>query len=321
MNRISSGMRFAFGMALLTAASTLVHAQLFIAPPPEPQTGLGLAPMRVEIKLAAGQVYANTLKLSSGATGKVRVRGEVLDFHLDQKATPQFERELAQEASFSCKKWLSLNPTEIEIDKDGFLMVRYTLRLPADVPEGSYACAAGFTTLPSAEAVQEGMGMRMAVRIVATFYVQVGAPPIEGGLKELSLERLPATPDSKEGLQAVAVLENRGRMYFRPSGKLSIIDAEGKTVEAFDFAAMPVLRERDQRFLFPLKKALNPGKYQMRAQVDVGAKELQRASVDVVIDPAADVVAAVPDRSPVAAVVPVVDSSSGTKSAAGSLAQ
>src|SRR5689334_9193104 len=122
------------------------------APLAQAQLGLGLAPMKIELKMAPGQVYSNTLKLSSGAGDKLRVRGETLDFQVDDKATPQFERNLPQEAAVSCKTWLTLNPVEIELEKDGFLMVRYSLRVPASAAEGSYACAAGFTTLPSADA-------------------------------------------------------------------------------------------------------------------------------------------------------------------------
>ena len=272
--------------ALLSLAS-LGSAQLLPAPAADPRVGLGLAPMRVEIKMVAGQVYSNTLKLSSGAGEKLRVRGEVLDFQVDDKATPQFERDLPAEARVSCKHWLTLNPTEIELDKEGFLNVRYSLRLPADVAEGSYACAAGFTTLPSAEAVSEGVGMRMAVRIVSTIYVQVGAPPVSGGLKQLTLERIPGSKEADQAFQAVAVVENRGRMYFRPSGKLELQDDAGKVVSSFEFPSLPVLRERDQRILFPLKSALVPGKYQLRAQVDIGLKELQQGQVEIVIDPPA----------------------------------
>jgi hypothetical protein len=263
---------------LLAAAAPLAHAQL----------GLGLAPMKLELKMSPGQVYSNTLKLSSGAGDKLRVRGESLDFQIDDKDTPQFERSLPGEAAFSCRKWLTLNPTEIELDKEAFVLVRYSMHLPADVPEGSYACAAGFTTLPSAQSMQQGVGMRMAVRIVATFYVQVGSPAIDGSLKQLNLERLPGTPSSASGLQAVAVIENSGRMYFRPTGKLDILDVDGKTVETADFASLPVLREREQRFVFPLKKTLASGKYQLRARVDLGLKEMQQASVDVVIDGPSD---------------------------------
>ena len=245
------------------------------------QLGLGLAPMRVELRMAAGQQYSGSLKLSSEAEGKVRVRAEMLDFNIDARTTPQFERELPQEASYSCKKWLSLNPMEIELEKRGALMVRYTLRLPADVPEGSYNCAAGFSTSPAAEQVM-GMGMRMAVRVVAAFYVVVGSPPIRGKLKEIKLEPLPPGKESEEGgWQAVVVLENSGLMFYRPSGKLEVLDAEGKTVETADLPSFPVLRQRDQRFLFPLKTHLEEGHYKLRARIDIGTGEIQEGSLEV----------------------------------------
>ena len=263
-------------LALLTLGTAL---------PARAQVGLGLAPMRVELRMAPGQQYSGSLKLSTESGEKVRVRAEMLDFNIDDKATPQFERDLPQEAPCSCKKWLSLNPMEIELEKGGFLLVRYTLRLPADLPEGSYNCAAGFTTLPTAEQVT-GMGMRMAVRAVAALYVTVGTPPIHGRLKEIKLEPLSPGKDSKEeGWQAVVVLENSGLMYFRPTGKLEVLDAEGKAVETADFPSLPVLRQRDQRFLFPLKTHLEVGHYKLRTRVDIGTGEIQEGSLDVSVEP------------------------------------
>jgi hypothetical protein len=240
--------------------------------------------MRVELRMAAGQQYSGSLKLSSESGEKARVRAELLDFNIDAKTTPQFERDLPQEAAYSCKKWLSLNPMEIELEKHGVLMVRYTLRLPADVPEGSYNCAGGFTTLPAAEQMT-GMGMRMAVRVVAAFYVVVGSPPVHGKLKEIKLEPLPSGKESEpEGWQAVVVLENSGLMFYRPTGKLEVLDAEGKVVEAVDLPPLPVLRQRDQRFLLPLKTHLEVGHYKLRARVDIGTGEIQEGSLDVSVD-------------------------------------
>jgi hypothetical protein len=240
--------------------------------------------MRVELRMAAGQQYSGSLKLSSQSGEKVRVRAEELDFNIDAQATPQFERDMPQEAGYSCKKWLSLNPMEIELEKGGALTVRYTLRLPPDLPEGSYNCAAGFSTLPPAEQVT-GMGMRMAVRVVAAFYIVIGSPPILGKLKEIKLEPLPAGKESEPaGWQAVLVLENSGIMFYRPTGKLEVLDAEGKVVEAAELPSLPVLRQRDQRFLFPLKTHLEVGHYKLRARVDIGTGEVQEGSLDVSVD-------------------------------------
>lgn len=278
--------------------------------PARAQLGLGLLPMRVELKMAPGQQYSGTLKLSSQSGEKMRVRSEIDDFFIDDKATPQFERNLPQEAAYSCKNWLSLNPMEIELENGGFLNVRYTLRLPADVQEGSYNCAAGFTTMPAAEQATGGIGMQMAVRIVAAFYIQVGSPPVVGKLKEIKLEQLPATPPETQappaaqnvtpasptppgsqpgagatsGWQAVIVMENTGKMYYRPTGKLEVLDDVGEIVETADLPSLPVLRQRDQRYVFPLKTKLEAGRYKLRARVDIGTGEIQAGSAEVTVD-------------------------------------
>ena len=130
------------------------------------------------------------------------------------------------------------------------------------------------------------MGMRMAVRVVAAFYVVVGSPPILGKLKKITLEPLPPGKESEPaGWRAVVVLENSGIMFYRPTGKLEVLDAEGKVVETADLPSLPVLRQRDQRFLFPLKTHLDVGHYKLRARVDLGTGEIQEGSLDVALEP------------------------------------
>src|ERR1035437_2455292 len=92
---------------------------LAAAAPARAQLGLALVPMKAEMKMTPGQQYSGSLKLSSGSGDKTRIRAEVLDFNIDDKQTPQFERNLPPEAPYSCKTWLSLNPTEAEIQKEG----------------------------------------------------------------------------------------------------------------------------------------------------------------------------------------------------------
>jgi hypothetical protein len=271
-----------------TVVIFLALLTLGTAVPARAQLGLGMVPMRVEVHLTPGQEYSGTLKLSNQSTAKTRVRAELLDFNIDENSTPQFERNLPQEAAFSCKKWLTLNPMEIELDNSGFLNARYTVRLPSNIAEGSYNCGAGFTTLPAAEQATAGIGMRMAVRIVAAIYVVVGSPPVRGSLKEFRFEAIPPAKDAKEGgWQAVVVMENQGQMYFRPTGKLEVVDDKNQVVETQEFNPLPVLRERSQRFVFPLKVHLDPGHYKLRAHVDIGTGEIQQGSADVTVDPPA----------------------------------
>jgi len=75
-------------------------------------------------------------------------------------------------------------------------------------------------------------------------------------------------------------------MYYRPTGTVDVLDVDGNIVESADFQSVPVLRERSQRFLFPIKTHLDPGQYKLRVRVDIGTSELQEGNADVTVDAA-----------------------------------
>jgi len=243
------------------------------------QVGLGLAPMREELTLDPGAVHSGLLTLSNSSPDKLRIVAQMLDFYLDDTATPQFGRDYQQEAEFSCRQWLAANPMEMELNGKAQLPVRYTLRVPPGAAVRSYHCAIGFTTLPTAEQTKV-IGLRTAVQIVAAIYVVVGKPALEGTVKDLRLEYL---ADAKAPIwRAVVTIRNGGLLYFRPVGDLDVLNAEGTVVETVRFVPLPVLPKRDQNFVFPLKLAGGPGKYTLRARVDLGGNEIQEATALVV---------------------------------------
>ena len=242
------------------------------------QVGLGLAPMRLELRLDAGAQHSGALALTSDSEGTVRVVAEPLDFFVDANGSPQFSRSLASEAEYTCRDWLALNPMEMELPKDGQVLVRYTVRVPPGATERSYHCAAGFTTLPTA-AEMKTTGLKSAVRIVTVFYVVVGHPATDGSLQGLALRYV--KQGDEPGWFAVVSIENRGLMYFRPAGQLEVLDASGQVVESASLIPMPVLPRRVQDFLLPLKLAGGPGQYTLRARVDLGGDEIQEAAAPV----------------------------------------
>ncbi|MBI3665746.1 MAG: hypothetical protein HY236_05880 [Acidobacteria bacterium] len=244
------------------------------------QVGLGLAPMRLEMRLSPGRQQSGALTLTNDSLAKTRIRAEILDFFIDPTETPQFERAFPQESEYSCRQWLSLNPMETELEPGATTLVRYTIRVPQEVTERSYHCAAGFTTMPTAEEMT-ATGLKTAVRIVAALYAVVGNPAVEGGLKEIKLEYVSEVQQA--GWFAVVVMENHGLMHFRPSGELTLLGAEGQVVETSTFHPIPVLPKREQRFLFPLKEPITRGKYTLRARVDLGTHEIQEATAAVIV--------------------------------------
>jgi hypothetical protein len=241
------------------------------------QMGLGLSPMREDLKLAPGAAHSGILNLANTTDQTVRVVAETLDFYLDSTATPQFGPDYKQEADFSCRQWLVANPMEIELNSKAQIAVRYTVRVPPTATARSYHCAIGFTTQPTAENTSP-MGLRSAVQIVAAIYVVVGQPALQGTVKDLKLEYL---PNAKNPIwQAVVTINNAGLMHFRPEGDLDVLNENGVVVETAHFVPMPVLPMRDQNFLFPLKLAA--GKYTLRVRVDLGGNEIQEATALVV---------------------------------------
>jgi hypothetical protein len=230
--------------------------------------------MRVELRMAPGASYTGSLRLvNEGAP--VHTRASLLDFHLDDQQTPQFEAHFPEEAAYSCRNWLAVNPMETDLAAGGQAVVRYTLRVPAAAQPRSYYCATGFTSMSPAGGAP-GLGLHTAVRVVAAFYVIVGTPAVEGQLSEVLMERIPGSKD----LRAVVVVENSGKMFFRPVGSVTVLAPGGQVLETHEITPVPILPERKQRLLIPLKVAEGqPCVIHVRA--DLGTGEIQEGSITV----------------------------------------
>ncbi len=263
-------MKTKFLFLLMTISlAVLAHAEL----------GLALTPMRVEIRIAPGSQYTDSLRLTNDGDDPVRVRGDLLDFFMDETMTPQFAPRLEQEMQFSCRNWLQVNPSELDIPAAENFRVRYTLRVPPDTPEGEYHCGAAFVTMPPIDPNRAPMGMQIAVRAVSAFYIFVGDPVSQPQFKDLSVR---SRPDGT--WEAFAVFGNDGLRHFRVDGFVEVQDENGLVVDRVEFPSIPVLPKRNQNFTIKLNDSLAPGAYTLWAQADVGLPEILETFTKVVIE-------------------------------------
>ena len=247
--------------------------------PGRAELGIAMSPMRVEIKITPGDQYTDALRVTNDADDVIRARGELLDFSIDAGMTPQFEEIIEQESGYSCRDWLQLNPREFELNAAETIRARYTIRVPAGTPEGEYHCGAGYVSLPAINKTPQQMGVQIAVRAVAAFYVYVGEPKSAPKLNGITIKSAP------EGqLIAEAMLENQGQKHFRVAGFMEIKDAAGKLVERLDYPTIPVLPGRVQPFPLQLKTVLAPGRYTLRSQTDVGLPEVLVANLNFMVE-------------------------------------
>lgn len=246
------------------------------------ELGIAMSPMRIEIKVTPGDQFTDALRITNDADDTIRARGELLDFAIDSAMTPQFEESIESEASYSCRDWLQLNPREFELKAAETIRARYTIRVPAGTPEGEYHCGAGYTSLPTINKNPTQMGVQIAVRAVAAFYVYVGEPKSAPKLNGIAIK---AAPEGQ--LIAEAMIENQGQRTFRVAGFMEIKDATGKLVERLDYPTIPVLPRRVQPFPLELKTPLAPGKYSLRSQTDVGLPEVLVANLNFTVEKSA----------------------------------
>jgi len=241
------------------------------------QVDVGLAPMRVEVTAVPGKPVSGSLTLTNSGSTPARFRVEMVDFYIDENTTPQFIGQVAAEAPYSCRSWLTANPMELEVAPKSQAPVRYTVRVPANATESSYHCALGFRTIPKPDEIS-GTAMRTAVRLMTVIYPTVGKPPVTGVIKDLTLQSTPTAAGSS--WQAILLMENSGLMLYRPVGDISVVDASGTVIETMKVPSFPVLPKRQQRIVVPIPKSIAPGSYTLQANVEVGG-EIQKASVVV----------------------------------------
>src|ERR1700757_2232602 len=90
--------------------------------------GLDLAyqPMRVELHLTPSQVQTAAIQLKNQGAQPVHLRVRMLDFYVSADNTPQFA--LQNDDTYSCRKWTTLNPTEIDVAAGAVVPFRYTMQ-------------------------------------------------------------------------------------------------------------------------------------------------------------------------------------------------
>jgi hypothetical protein len=251
-------------------------AVLALIPAASAQVGLGLSPMRTELKLAAGATRSGSLTLGNESREQVRFRTEILDLALDREAVPQFELDIPAESQYSCRQWFVVNPMEATVGPASQMLARYTLRVPANAPERTYHCALGFTSLPALRKPQEqGFGVNAAVRVVATFYITVGDSQPNGVIKDIHVEKL-STPSQQ--VRAIFAVENSGYTNLRGMGKVDVLDSTGKVVETDDFPTQIILPRRIQNLPLVFKTKFADAEYTIRARVNIGTGEIQEAT-------------------------------------------
>jgi len=250
---------------------------------------LGVSPLRVDVKMPAGQAHTETIRVTSDGDEPVHMRAAAADWYFNENDAPEYVRA-GKLPSYSCGQWLRINPTEFDVPAKGAIPVRFTVVTPPGGDIGGYHCAVLVEMVPPPLPALPQTGLRTLLRFATSVYVVMGDPPAQGEV--VSLDLAPAPPEAavlagaqeKPRWEHRLTLRNTGRTHFRVTATLEVKDQEGKTISQFKIESQPVLPESQREFKLYGNEELAPGDYQLTASIDIGLKSLLQAEKKVRIE-------------------------------------
>lgn len=252
---------------------------------------LSVDPVTIEAEAQAGEEFTGLIHVSLEAdpdakekeTVKKQLVVRVGDWDMKRDGSLVFAK--ADTLPWSCSKWVEVNPTNFELNVGDKVDVRYTLRLPKDLPNGTYRTIIFNQTqevpLPGRRSVA------ISSAIATILYLTVG--PHERKCRIVGF--------SADPKQAKISVENLGADHLRMTGTLKIEDESGKPVSEIKLPGSVTLprfkpedtRIRDITVEYPTDLKLAPGRYRVTAVIDYrGATLVGGRTTLVVPEPTKD---------------------------------
>lgn len=258
----------------ILGAFLVLCMSFFSVPAANANIDLAYQPMRVDLRLAPGQVQTGTIQLKNDGRVPMHLRARMLDFYVSSNNTPQFSN--MEDESYSCRKWTVLNPTEVDIAPESILTFRYTIQVPADLPPAgrTFRCAVTFESMPTLEDRLQKRASNQ-VRLVTVLYATIGNPAAVPEIGNPEIQR------NDKGWQLAVPFSNSGETHYRLTGQVLVKDSSGGTIQTLEMDSSPIHPQTSVRVEFPID-ALPKGEYTMEIQLKFGSKILvKEAAVEV----------------------------------------
>ena len=224
--------------------------------------GFSVEPSRVQVAVPAGKRRGQTLTVKNARKDSaIHLTVYVLDVVFLPDGTQEFPP--SGSTDWSCAQWVQFTPAELNIPPNSTQEVRVSVTTPPEATGGHYAMLF-FETGPSYD--EQGIGVNFRVGALVEAVVP-GTEQYDAALKALTMTP-PATVE--------ADLFNGGNVLIRPRGRVKIFEAGGRKIRdvVFNPNALSVLPKTLRRLTTTLQEPLPSGAYQVRVEIDYGARTL-----------------------------------------------
>lgn len=234
-----------------------------------------VSPLTLELQLVPGRAHTGHIQITNAGDGAEHIRAYAQDWTLKPDGVIVFLP--AGRLPSSASVWVTIAPTEFDLQPGQSQRVRYTIRVPEET-SGEARTVIIFEAGGRDLSISNGPS-RLVPRVGTIFYVHCGPRPA-GQARVLRFE-----PSREAGTMTV---ENAGPAHLRFTGELEI-RSEGKLVRRCvlrPFVVLPAPFNIHRARLGPdLFAGLPAGHYEFTAILDHGGTALLGARAEVDLGP------------------------------------
>jgi P pilus assembly chaperone PapD len=204
-----------------------------LARPVSADMSIDVSPIRVQVRLQAGDEYTNSVRVLNSGLEPIRLRSYLQDWTLDEAGTPIFKQAGTEKRTASL--WIEAAPSDFLLEPGETKYVRFTAKVPAGIPDGGYYGSLILESLPLDRAVQGSMHMFVQGRVATMVYLTVGSPKRSAQITSL----MPVKKGDKRYVRLTVA--NTGDDVIRLAGDLAVLDKGNPKGAAVTLPDVPVL--------------------------------------------------------------------------------
>lgn len=225
---------------------------------------IAVDPARINLEAAPGGKITGEIKISNNATDqKQGFLAYCEDFVFNKEGSKEV-RPIGSTLR-SAANWVTLAPTEFEVNPNGSKKIKFTINVPPDA-RGGYYCLVFFeTALPKTQASFTGAALKGRIGATLSLTVKGTADP-KGVITKITTTR----PDEDKPLYTTISFENQGNVVLWGKGVLQISDASGTVYSKTDFENFNTLPGDVMERTFDWSGKLDAGKYSASVTIDYG---------------------------------------------------
>jgi hypothetical protein len=258
----------------------LVFVFLSILPPLAFSAGeiLVIDQPKVRLAIPPGSSQSGVINVENHALEDKDVRVYTEDWYYVSGGDGSKEFNPAGTLPFSSASWITLVPTQFSLPARSSMPVHYTVSVPKDSRGGHYAVAF-FESLIANAASEAGVGVNVAVRVGALFYVEPKGT-IE---RKLRLGELFLTQDGKS-IYLNAQFHNTGNVDINASGVFNIIDAQGIVYARGKIGEVYTLPGDSAQISGSAEAQLRSGAYDLVITLKLGGEAVEVIEAEMKVD-------------------------------------